>query len=266
MISPRELLIYFAHKYQGDWANTLNAIKRKEQFSTQEVRNLIDNLHYKCLTILDPEYPEHLKNTYRVPLCLFYYGDISILTNQMLKLAVVGSRECSESAKNITEELVKGVCSDYVIVSGMAEGVDSIAHLAAIKNGGKTIAVLGTGIDYCYPSTNIYLYKELKEKHLVISEYPGSINYIQDGFPNRNRIISGLSHGVLITEAKMGSGTMITASFAINMGRDLMCVPDIPISQSYCNRLIKDGAYLVEVPEDVKNVMENKKILVKNLK
>ena len=232
MVTPRDLLIYYAHKHLGVWNEIYKAIKTKEMFKTEDVKAIVENMPYKAITLFDKEYPEILKNIYHPPLVLFYYGDISLLDSSRRKLAVVGSRECTSKGKEITRRLVEGVTPEYIIVSGMAEGIDSEAHLASMENGGRTVAVLGTGIDYCFPPDNIYLYKELKDKQLVISEYPGNLFPATGSFPQRNRIIAGLASGVLLTEAKLKSGTMITATFALQYGIDVMCVPYFPDEES----------------------------------
>ena len=146
----------------------------------------------------------------------------------------------------MTEMLVKGICKDFVIVSGLALGIDAIAHRACIANGGKTIAVLGTGIDYCYPRSNRRLYEEIKKNHLVISEYPGNMVTDFGSFPRRNRIIAMISRGLVVTEAYEYSGTLTTVMFALQCSRAVLCVPYPAGLGSECNRLISEGAFLIE--------------------
>ena len=138
----------------------------------------------------------------------------------------------------------------------MAKGIDSVAHITSIHHGGRTIAVLGSGIDYCYPWENLELYKIIKEKGLVISEHPNIIPPEPENFPMRNRIIAGLAKGILITEAKKRSGTLITVNFGQSLSKEIMCVPYPCYEDSGCNQLIKEGAYLVEDADDVRLIMD----------
>ena len=146
--------------------------------------------------------------------------------------------------------LVSSLAKKLVIVSGLAIGVDSIAAEECLKSGGKTIAVLGSGIDYCYPSSSRYLYDEIKVKGLLISEYPNDLVPIDTNFPIRNRIIARLSRNLLITEARRHSGTSITVSFLQDCS-SVMCVPQLATIDSLCNELIKAGAKLITTPADV---------------
>jgi DNA processing protein len=169
---------------------------------------------------------------------------------------MVGSRNYSAYGEKMTRSIASGLAqAGYVIVSGMAIGIDTIAQNEAIENGGGTVAVLGSGIDYCYPARNKKLYEHLKNYHLVISEYPGDIVPESRFFPIRNRIIAGISKTLVITEAEPLSGTSTTAALALNGNTDVMCVPYLAGSHSECNRLIAAGATLVEEVEDVINNM-----------
>ena len=148
------------------------------------------------------------------------------------------------------------LAKDLTVVSGLAYGVDSIAHKTAIESGHRTIAVLGSGIDVCYPSINTKLYEEIKEKHLVLSEYPPGVSPDQGNFPVRNRIISALSKCLLVTEAKIRSGTMSTVGVSLALGRDILCLPSINLGESGTNLCIKQGAILVETSKDVNAFFE----------
>ena len=214
---------------------------------------------------MDKEYPPELKKVYRAPIVLYYYGDISLLYKEKEALAVIGSRECTEVGRTITDQLVTELAPDFRIVSGLAKGIDAVAHESAIKAGGDTIAVLGSGIDYCYPYENYALYRLIKEKGLVISEYPNFTMPTQISFPMRNRIIAGLSKGILITEAKKKSGTMITVRWAQMIDKDIMCVPYRPSDESGCNQLIKEGAFMVEDSDDVRMTLGGTQDLKKTL-
>lgn len=259
MLKSRDIIIYFSLKYCGNWRSIYDAIIQKEKFSTTDVIDANNTLTSKAITILDDDYPSFLKNIYCPPFVLFYHGDISLLNEGLTKIAVVGSRECSEYGIKMTDYLVSGVCRDYVVVSGLASGIDAVAHQSAISNRGRTIAVLGSGINYCYPDTNIYLYKEIKENHLILSEYPHLTPPTKESFPFRNRIIAALGNATLVTEAHLKSGTMITTSFALTFGKDVLCVPNRADEDSACNKLIKEGAILVEDCDDIRRNVEIKK-------
>ena len=165
---------------------------------------------------------------------------------------MVGSRKHSDYGEKMTTDIGGDLAKrGYVIVSGLARGIDSIAHKAAIDSGGSTIAILGSGIDVCYPPENQDLYDEIKNNHLLISEYPNDVQPDSYRFPIRNRLIAGLSKTLVVTEASYCSGTLITAMLALQGNTDVMCVPYEAGRQSECNRLISHGAYLVESADDV---------------
>lgn len=250
-MNAREILIFLAVKYEGNWEKIFNAIKEKENADEADVIAINRNVKSKTLTILDEDYPDYLKSIYKPPLVLFYYGDISLIKDYRKNVTFIGSRKYSLYGKEMTEKMVKVVSEECNIVSGMAYGIDSIAHQAAIDAGNRTIAVLGSGIDCCYPSSNETLYKKIKENHLVLSEYPGEVAPSTQNFPNRNRIVATLSRACVITEAYERSGTSITANIALSHGRDVFCVPYLADKGSLCNRLIAQGASLVETGEQV---------------
>lgn len=249
----RDLLIYISIKKCGDFDATLSAIQNREYIKEEEniIKETLEKITCKTITILDEEYPEYLKSFYKPPLVLYYYGDISLIQKREENIAIIGSRHCDQLGINITNSMSIKLCKKYNIVSGMAIGVDSIAANSAILNNGKTIAVLGSGINICYPKSNLDLYNTIKENHLLISEYPENVEPLPQNFIMRNRLIAYFSKALLITEAKMRSGTSTTCGFALNIGEDVMCVPALPNTDSLCNHLIKEGALLVETAEDV---------------
>lgn len=255
MNNSRILLIYFAVKYEGDWLKIYEAITSKEDVDFNVAKQIAENISSKALTALDPEYPKYLSRMSRAPFVLFYYGDISLISDSNDNLSVVGSRKSTLYGKTVTESIVGKVCKKYNIVSGLAAGIDAVAHNACINNGGKTIAVLGSGIDYCWPPSNLQLYEEIKKNHLVISEYPGVTEPKPTYFPVRNRIIAAFGKGLLITEARKNSGSSITAGWALEYNKDIMCVPNLAYNDSGCNQWIKEGAFLVETPEDVLEIL-----------
>lgn len=261
-METRNYLIYLAIVHRGDYDKIYEAIRGKEVLpSEEEMMNTIKTMKCRCITILDEDYPEYLKiKVYRPPFVLFYYGDISLLKDDMKNVAFVGSRSCTAYGKEMTKTLVEGLCPDYNIVSGLAAGIDSSAHFACVNKLGKTIAVLGSGIDVCYPAENRDLYEQIKQKGLIISEYPNDTEPCANHFPIRNRLIVGLSRALVITQAKKHSGTSISAAIALDAGKDVCCVPYPATENSLCNRLLKYGAYLVESVNDLDDILNKSKV------
>lgn len=245
-----ELVLYFSLKYEGDFQSIYNALLRKERVDDNLKCELKKKLKCSYTTIFSDDYPETLKLINCPPFVLYYYGDLSLVNKKLI--GIVGMRDMSDYGKKATHYFTSGlVLSDYVIVSGMARGVDTVTHKTAIESNGKTIAVLGTGIEYCYPRENKMLYEELKTHHLVLSEYPFMTSPKKKLFPFRNRIIAGLSEKVVITEARVKSGTMITAGYALEQGKDIYCVPGRFDDFDGCNDLIKQGAKLITNVQDI---------------
>ncbi|OON95979.1 MAG: DNA protecting protein DprA [Epulopiscium sp. Nele67-Bin005] len=228
--------------------------KYKEQLDkAKKINEFIEKNNIDIIEINDPLYPETLKQIDDPPILLYGKGDKNHLRKQYI--SVVGSRKCSDYGFRITKKL----CIDLVevgfgICSGMAEGIDSYAHKAALSVGGSTIAVFGNGIDICYPVKNKEIYDSIIfGKGYMLSEFAPSTPTYNYNFPKRNRIISGLSVGVLVTEAALGSGTLITANRAEDQNKQIFAVPgniDSKMSQG-TNALIKDGATLVSSIDDI---------------
>lgn len=205
------------------------------------------------ITINDKEYPKNLKQINDYPMYLYAKGNLELLNRK--SIAVVGSRNCTNYgkciAKDISKKLVK---NNYVIVSGLARGIDTFSHIGALNNKESTIAVLGNSIDKVYPIENINLAKKILEKNgLIISEYVIGTQLNRLNFPARNRIISGISNGVLVIEAKEKSGALITVDFALEQGKEVFAVPGNinNIFSKGTNQLIKEGAKLVNNIEDI---------------
>lgn len=202
---------------------------------------------YEC-----PAYPERLRQIPDAPPVLFVRG--RILPEDDRALAVVGSRRCGSYGTAVCEQLVAGlVAHGCCVVSGMARGIDTVAHWSALENGGRTVGVLGTGADVVYPRTNGRLFDRVPEHGFLVSEFPPGTGARPENFPRRNRIISGLAWGVLVVEAAERSGTMITVRQALDQGREIFAVPgDIrsPLSRG-THRLIQQGAKLVTCVEDI---------------
>ena len=202
----------------------------------------------------EEDYPALLGEYAHKPMLLFYYGDIKKINKCTGSMAVVGSRNVTPYGKDVTVKAVEVLSGcGVMIVSGMARGIDAIAHRTALDNGLFTVAVLGCGCNVVYPAENISIFKRIKEQGVLLSEYPPDKKPFKANFPARNRIIAGLSDFVLVTEAGTSSGALITADFALDGGRDVMSVPhriDVP-GGAGCNLLIKNGAAVFTAPEDV---------------
>ncbi len=200
----------------------------------------------------EPGYPLLLREIYDPPPLLYFQGDINVL--QGPGLAIVGSRRHTVYGKEIAYKFAAKL-ADYglTIVSGMAKGIDTWAHKGALERAGKTAAVLGCGVDICYPAENKALKEKISEIGVVISEFPPGVGPQPGHFPQRNRIISGLALGTLVVEATNKSGSLITAGFALEQGREVFAVPGgvgSPFSRG-CHQLLKDGAKLVETVDDI---------------
>lgn len=248
------ILLYFAIKYEGDWDKIYEAINKKEKVDSCELEKLVSNNKDKFITLIDSDYPRRLKNIYKPPFVLFYRGKKELLEDGNLNVGVVGSRNNSSYGKYACEKIVKELVDNKVtIISGLAKGIDSIAHQITLDNQGNTIAVLGNGLDVNYPKENKELQASIEENGIVISEYPSFKESNKENFPKRNRIIAGLSDGILVCEANKKSGSMITVSRALEMGKDIFCVPYQIDKKSGCNTLIKEGAKLVESASDILN-------------
>jgi DNA processing protein len=219
-----------------------------------KIQSYIDQLNsaeIKIITFQDKLYPKYLHNVYDRPVFLYVRGH---LEKDEINLAIVGSRAASTYGKYTTERISRELAQKGVtVVSGMARGIDSAAHRGALAARGRTIAVLGSGLDVIYPPENKKLFAEIIENGAVISEFPMGTPPIAANFPSRNRIISGISYGVLVVEAGEKSGSLITARLALEQGREVFAVPgsvETPASRG-TNRLIKEGAKLIENADDI---------------
>ena len=206
---------------------------------------------FPSFSILDDCYPWDLSEIYDAPVLLFYKGNLELL--KFPKVAVVGSRACSKQGAKSVEKVIQGLGNELVIVSGLAKGIDTVAHMAALQNGGKTIAVIGTGLDVFYPKANKRLQDHIGNEHLVLSEYGPGEQPLKFHFPARNRIIAGLCRGVIVAEAKMRSGSLITCERAMEEGRDVFAIPGSILDglSDGCHHLIQEGAKLVTSGKDV---------------
>ena len=206
----------------------------------------------QILTFDSPAYPQLLKEIYDPPVVLFIRGNADLLL--LPKMAIVGSRNATASGREIANKLANELTAQFVVTSGMALGIDAQAHLGAMQNQGFTIAVVATGLDLIYPARHKALQKNILEnKGLIISEFAPGVAPKAGHFPKRNRLISGLSLGVIVVEASMKSGSLISARCALEQGREVFAVPSsiYNLQAKGCHWLIKQGAKLVEGIADI---------------
>lgn len=227
----------------------------KKSFSPEKYFTVLKQKRVKIVTLLDESFPEKLKELKNCPFVLYVRGDEHILQNNCM--AVVGTRKITQYGRDVTEMMTRDLVSaGYTIVSGLAFGVDAVAHDVTIENGGKTIAVLGCGVDCCTPSSNQRLYNSIVDHGgAVISEVPLGEPPNRGSFPARNRIVAALSVGIVVTEGAEDSGALITAEDGLNLGRKVFAVPG-PITSSLSKgpyKLIEKGAKLVTKGEDIIN-------------
>ena len=211
---------------------------------------------FDSISIMDPEYPEELLWMHNPPVLLFYSGNIDLLKQP--KIAVVGSRSCSRTGIQSVEKIINELNNELIVVSGLAKGIDAAAHYATIRNGGKTIGVIGTGLDVFYPRSNKQLQNYMRGSHLVLTEYGPGQGPQKHHFPERNRIIAGLSRAVIVAEARMRSGSLITCERAMEEGRDVFAIPGSILDgrSDGCHHLIQEGAKLVTSGKDVLDEFE----------
>lgn len=235
-----------------------NFIEKRKGLDVDRVYEEVEKRNISILTFDSPNYPYMLSQISNPPMVLYYKGDL-FSCNLKRTVAFVGSRRASfngkEGVKKIIDEL-RG--TDICIVSGLAEGIDSTAHKSAIENNLKTIGVIASGLDYTYPSGNKHLYEEIENGYgAVVTEYYPTFEPLKFRFPQRNRIVTGLSYGTVVGEAALKSGALISANLTLEQGRELMCIPGA-INNSNTEgvyKLLKDGAGLVTSGQDVLNTL-----------
>lgn len=243
----REQLLYYACKYHGDYKRIKKAIEEEEDW---------EKISYpgNYITILDEKYPSCFKGLKYKPWVLFYEGDFNLLNTAMI--GVVGSRNNSCYGEQCTSLLIANLNEKYGIVSGFAKGIDALAHFYALKQNRKTIAVLGCGIDVIYPKENTFLYNKIKKNGLFLSEYPQGSKPYAYHFPWRNRLIAAISDKLIVVEAKVKSGTMITVMEALELGKEVYAFPH-NIDQENgkgCNKMIEQGCGMLNEIADIKEI------------
>jgi DNA processing protein len=249
------------HGVKGFGAKLSEAIlERRFRVDPQAELERAKELGVRILTPLDEEYPDVLKSIYDPPLALYVHG--SFLPRDKHALAMVGSRKCTHYGLNTTDRLAYQLAqTGFTVVSGLARGIDTAAHQGALKGKGRTVAVLGSALDQLYPPENAELAEAIAKHGAVVSEYPFGRQADRQTFPYRNRIISGLSMGVIVVESGGKSGSLHTADAAAEQGRTVFAIPgriDSPASKG-TNRLIKNGAKLVD---NVGDIVEEFELLI----
>lgn len=222
-------------------------------FYAERLQETCQHSNIQILVDVDEEYPKMLRDMECPPCVLFVRGDLEKVLS-IPRLAIVGSRKCTTYGKVVCEELARALAERQVAsVSGLALGIDGLAHRGSLKTNMPTLAVLGSGIDVIYPANHHLLYEEILSHGAIVSEYPPGMRPTKYTFPERNRIICALSQACLVVEAQEKSGSLITARLAAEMGRDVFAVPgniNSPYSRG-TNRLIRDGALPYTCPEDL---------------
>ena len=262
---------HFGNIEQAFCANDLSAIEGLSVAKAEKFMRLRDKVDpdkafeavqsrgINYLTFDDDRYPQMLRNIYDAPAVLYYKGDL-FDCNLDRTLAVVGSRRATSYAKDALSKIISELIdTDICVVSGLASGIDTIAHTSSIKNNLKTIGVIASGFDFTYPTANKDLYRKIEEGcGAVVSEYYPTFQPLQFRFPQRNRIVSGLSYGTLVAEASLKSGALITANLTLEQGRELMCIPGLitnPNTQGIY-KLLKNGATLVTCADDILSALD----------
>jgi len=235
-----------------------NFLRYRDKVDIDKTFTEVETRGINFLTYENEKYPHMLKQISNPPAVLYYKGKL-FECNLEKTLAVVGSRKASSYGRDDLRKIISGLKNtDICIVSGLAAGIDTVAHTSAIENNLKTIGVIASGFDYTYPASNKTLYQNIENGYgAVVTEYYPTFEPVKFRFPQRNRIVSGLSYGTLVTEASLKSGALITANLTLEQGRELMCVPGLisnPNTQGIY-KLLKNGATLVTESEDILNAL-----------
>lgn len=238
LLCPEQLIKYFKFTDKD-----LLKLENSKKIDLEFELNLLEKNNIKLLFINDERYPESLRNIAQPPIFLFCKGNLDLLKG--FNIGVVGTRRSTGYGRGVCEKLVEGLVEvGITTVSGLALGIDTVCHKKTLELNGQTIAIVGSGLDRVYPSENRELWKEISEKGLLISEFPLGTEPFPYNFPQRNRIIVGLSRGIVVVESKEKGGSLITADFALEENRDVFVVPGEIFSpfSAGCNNLIKNSS------------------------
>ncbi len=230
----------------------------RNKLNLDDIFEKVEKRDIKILTFDDERYPKLLKEIDNPPAVLYYKGDL-FSCNLNKTLAVVGSRRASFNGKESLKKIIDGFCgTDICIVSGLATGIDTVSHQLALENNLKTIGVIASGFDFVYPTSNKNLYERIMDGNgAIVTEYYPTFEPLKFRFPQRNRIVSGLSYGTLVVEAAIKSGALITANITLDQGRELMCIPGLITNPNTegIYKLLKTGATMVTESDDVLNAL-----------
>ena len=227
-------------------------VDHRDKLPVERELEIVERRGCKIITIRDESYPTNLKAIYDPPQLLYVKGDL--LPGDSLAVSIVGTRSATDYGRAMAEQISNQLAARGVtVISGMAYGIDTAAHTGALNGGGRTIAVMGNGLDVIYPARNLKLLEKIVDSGAAVSEFPMGMKPLRNNFPRRNRVVSGMSLGTLVVEAPKRSGALITAGYALNQNREVFAVPgriDWEMSGG-AHDLIKQGAKLVESVEDI---------------
>lgn len=239
-VSPKNLALHLKIKEE----KAIQLLRHYKELLPKSMTSYYEQENIHAIPYTSQFYPERLKQLYDAPAVLYAKGDIQLF-NKLKMIAVIGSRGATSYSEEVLKMLIPPLIDEqFIIVSGLAKGADRLAHEATIGYGGKTIGVLGHGLFHHYPKENIELSKYMASEHLLVTEYPPYVGVQKWHFPARNRIISGLSEALIVTEAALKSGTLITTELALEQGKEVFAVPGNIFSEQSrgTNKLIKEGA------------------------
>jgi DNA processing protein len=244
-------VLYYSLIHQGDYRAIKNALLDNEAISLARFEKEIREINSHYVTIYDEAYPSRLRDLSEPPFVLYYYGDLKMLEGERI-VAMVGTRHPSSYGQKMADFFASRLADAHIVViSGMARGIDGMSQQAAIVHGGRTCGVLGSGIDFIYPKSNQALYEELVSYQCIVSEYPGMTRPQKFFFRNRNRIITGLADKLIVVEAGLKSGTMVSVGHALDQGRDIYAVPGRLDESPGCALLFSQGAYVLTSLNDL---------------
>lgn len=242
-----------------------NFIEKRKNINPDKAFEEVEKRGVNFVTFDDKNYPYMLSQIYNPPMTLYYKGDL-FSCNLDRTVAFVGSRRASFNGKEGVRKIIKDLAgTDICIVSGLASGIDSVSHEGAIVNNLKTVGVIASGFDFVYPKENKNLYEQIENgAGAIVSEYYPTFEPLKFRFPQRNRIVTGLSYGTVVGEAALKSGALISANLTLEQGRELMCIPGAinNTNTEGVYKLIKDGASLVTSGEDILNVLNWEKVSI----
>lgn len=256
----REIVLALSVKHQGEWKAIYETIEKKKRIQDEEIQQAIRDQKSPYICITDESFPGCLKSVYQPPFLLYYYGNFSLLLKRK-RLTVVGTRSPTayqeEMMKKLIAETLEELQGDVVIISGMANGLDSLAMRQAMRRGSPIIAVLGSGIDNPYPINNKDIYEYCKQgKGLVLSEYPSFSEAKSNHFTFRNRLLAAIGSVCFVGGGKSRSGTSSTARHALELGKEILALPCNVTGDDLTNSLIQDGAHSVLTYKDIVQSLE----------